>query len=61
MDGIEPKHERILKRGWTEKYHLLKSQELLKDINNEDYTTGRLWAALFIRSCMKSVGEYRSI
>lgn len=33
----------------------------MKDINNEDYTTGRLWAALFIRSCMKSVGEYRSI
>ena len=25
QDGIEPKHERILKRGWTEKYSDLKT------------------------------------
>ena len=49
-NGIEQKHLKILGRAWTEKYSELKTKKLL-----ENYNSGRLWAALFIVSCIRNV------
>mmetsp|Transcript_5497 Transcript_5497/g.8596 ORF Transcript_5497/g.8596 Transcript_5497/m.8596 type:complete len:145 (+) Transcript_5497:6213-6647(+) len=52
--GIEMKHLKILSRAWTEKYSELKTKKLM-----ENYNCGRLWASLFIASCIRNVLNIR--
>mmetsp|Transcript_35371 Transcript_35371/g.54140 ORF Transcript_35371/g.54140 Transcript_35371/m.54140 type:complete len:110 (+) Transcript_35371:4706-5035(+) len=48
--GIEAKHLKSLHRQWEETY-----PDLTKKKPKPDYDSGRIWAALFIVSCIKNV------
>jgi hypothetical protein len=54
--GVEYKHLKILTRAWTEKYPDLKTMKLRKG-----FDTGRVWASLFIASCLKNVMNLRKM
>ena len=54
--GVEYKHQKILSRAWIDKYPDLKTKKIKKH-----YDTGKLWASLFIASCIKNVVNQRRL